>query len=720
MVLGLVIVTVVMRLWDAPFHVPFNSAGDGILNLVGAKGMIDHGWFFTNHQLSAPVGQEAYDYSAFDGDTLQLIGWKILTLGTSDPVLVVNAYFVSGFAVVSGATFLVTRALGFSRPAALLGSALFTALPYHFDRGASHLFLGDYFAVPAACWLMLTTLTGRPILAPVEGATGWRRWRSWRTAAVVVACVVAGGSTLYYAVFTVLFVGLCAVLRAVTARSWRAGVPGILVAVAVGVVFIVSISPALVYQHEHGRDTGVAARLPLESELYSTSLTQLLLPIQGHRISAFAKLTARHDAGAPVSGEVGQHVGLLLALSFLGLLLLAAARLLRGPPAVLSERAKLASAAAVGAVLTFLWATFGGFSALFAYIVSPQIRAWSRLTPFIAFFALVGLLTVVDLMRARITDGRGTGGRALAAVAVAALGLIGLLDQTSKGDVPSYAAARASWTNNARFVHAIEASVPKGSMILQLPFHQFPETGPVNGMGDYDLFTGYVHSRDLSWSFGGMKGRPEDWTTSAAGQPLPSVLRAAVAAGFAGVYIDRAAYADHGVAVERTVKRVLGDTTAVTGDDAGRLVFYSAAPLAAQERQRLSAAQRGALADALIHPISLSYTAGAYGQETAADGGPFHWLSNDATLPLQNPEGPRPTVLSARASATGGTMTVTVPGRAPKTYNLAKGIQKISIPFTVPAGSSQIRIRSTAPRQPGDPRDLHVQLIGARLVPAAS
>ena len=61
------------------------------------------------------------------------------------------------------------------------------------------------------------------------------------------------------------------------------------------------------------------------------------------------------------------------------------------------ERWRLQGAAAAAALTSLLIATTGGFSLLFAHLVSPQLRVWARLHVFIAFFALVGIAALLDL-----------------------------------------------------------------------------------------------------------------------------------------------------------------------------------------------------------------------------------------------------------------------------------------------------------------------------------
>ena len=69
-------------------------------------------------------------------------------------------------------------------------------------------------------------------------------------------------------------------------------------------------------------------------------------------------------------------------------------------------------------------------------------------------------------------------------------------------------------------------------------------------MVDYDQVHPYLHSDELRWSYGAMKGRPED-----VGDDVESPSQAA-ALGFAGVAIDRFGYADNGAAVEGAAPQV--------------------------------------------------------------------------------------------------------------------------------------------------------------------
>lgn len=723
MALGLIVAVVVLKLWDASAHVPIVPDGDGMLNMMGLKGMIDHGWIMSNPSIGAPTGQHLYDFAGFDGDGVPLLMLRIMAFGTSDPALLMNAFFILGFPMVAGVAYAVLRGLGISRPVALVGGVVYTALPYHFFRGEGHLYLGNYFMVPAACWLIVRSLLGDPLITRRPEAGGrLRRLLTPVTIGTVLAVIAVGGATLYYVVFTVLLVGSAALVRGVAGGSPKQALPGLAICVALGVLLILDISPGLIYQHQNGPNPAAATRLAYESEIYSGSLIQTVLPIPGHRIGAFARLQSRFQATTLTHGEVGVQIGIVLSLSLLCLLVTLMARAVAGRPPV-TPRARLAGAAGAGLLIAFLFATFGGLGSLMATLVSPQIRGWNRLTPFIAFFALIGLVLALEVVMARLRardDARGArSGRAIPVLIAVLVGVVALWDQTSSYYVPPYKLLAANWRSDARFVNTMEHTLPKDAMVLQLPLHVFPESPGEGFMLDYDLFKGYVHSTDLRWSYGAMKGRPEDWTTPARDKPLPDVLRAAVAAGFVGVYVDRHGYSDYGKAIEAQLQKVLGVSAPALVSEDGRLSYFDASKLAAAEKAELTPAQRTDLGDSVVHPVATTYEGGLGASET--DGKThWNWLGATGDVALDNPvDEPRAMRLTTTA-ASGATsvLRITVPGRPAEVVRFSRERTKVDIRFTAPPGKSKISFAVDGPDlSASDPRDLRAQLFKLTVVP---
>lgn len=196
----------VLQLWHANPRVPFAYAGDANLNSAIIKGIIETGWYQGIPSLGAPAGYEMYDFP-LGGDNLQFVLLKGLTFLSEDWALVLNAYYLLTFALVSAISYLVFRCLGLARGLSLGLATVFSLLPYHFIPGEGHLLLSGYFVVPLGALLVLTVFSGGFPRLPAGGViTTVRAWRSWAPPAAL--CVVIGTGGGYYAFFTVLLLGV--------------------------------------------------------------------------------------------------------------------------------------------------------------------------------------------------------------------------------------------------------------------------------------------------------------------------------------------------------------------------------------------------------------------------------------------------------------------------------------------------------------------------------
>ncbi len=209
---------------------------------------------------------------------------------------------------------------------------------------------------------------------------------------------------------------------------------------------------------------------------------------------------------------------------------------------------------------------------------------------------------------------------------------------------------------------------PAGTNVLQLPYMSYPEHGSVVGVGDYDLFKGYLHSKGLRWTYGAVEGRPTDWLAQHQGLAPEQLAAAAAAAGFGAVYVDRAGYADGGAAVTGALGALAGPQNSGLSADK-RLQFFDLRPAAARLTRQTTPAERSQIRDALLYPVVVGFGAGVSYQEMAGPT-PYRWAAADARLTLENPlEGSR-TVHVAADLFGGG------PGRS-------------TVKLTLPDGSSR-------------------------------
>jgi hypothetical protein len=568
------IAIIVLQLWRANLRVPFYTGGDATLALAIIKGILEHGWYLTNSSLGAPSGQHLYDYPVFSGDSLYLLIVKVIAIPFGNPAAIENLFFVLCFPLIAVSAYATLRVLGISIGSAIACAVLFTLLPYHFYDGEGHLFQGAYFTVPLGCWLVIAVLSGKALFAPRAGGHGVWRYLSWRTGATVLACVVMGSSDNYYAAFTASLVLLAAALAFLATRSFRGLASGATVAALVLATVALNGLPTLIYRAQHGGDPVVGQRKPKESDEYALSLADLVLPIAGDRIGALSRLAKnyRATATAPIGEGHSTNLGLI---GTLGLLCVAIAFVARG---LRADRLRFADPryayAALGAGLAFLIGTVGGLGAIFAYIVSPQLRAWNRISVFIAFFALLGAGLALDALGRRI--GSGTRRRRWGfAACLAAVLAVGVLDQTRSSAPLPYKAQEAGYVTDAHFVEAVQRQLPAGAEVFQLPYVPFPENPRVHRMEDYAELIGYLHSTRLRWSYGQLKGPPSKWEAALVRRPPARMLAELSALGFKGIYLDTFGYADRGAALIAKLTRALGVKPLVSSD--GRLYFFNMA-----------------------------------------------------------------------------------------------------------------------------------------------
>jgi phosphoglycerol transferase len=218
----------------------------------------------------------------------------------------------------------------------------------------------------------------------------------------------------------------------------------------------------------------------------------------------------------------------------------------------------------------------GGLGPLSNLFISDRIRAWNRISIFIAYFAFAAVALMFDRLDTGFMRPRGWRWGALA-VAVA-LVAFGAWDQTSPSFRPPYEEMAARQRNVEEFVARIDAALPTGAMVYQIPYTAFPESPPVNGMQDYDHFKAYLATPkdSLRWSYGAMKARDVDlWQRALASTDTATMLGQIQSAGFAGLWVDRAGYTDNGSEVEAAVARLTGSAPIVSRD--GRYAFFSLA-----------------------------------------------------------------------------------------------------------------------------------------------
>jgi phosphoglycerol transferase len=517
-------------------------------------------------------------------------------------------------------------------------------------------------------------------------------------------CVILGSSGIYYAYFTIVLLAVASLYRIVEQRSIRRTGSAAILALTIVAAIAVNLMPNLLHFFADGRNPEVAARAPFEAEIYSLKMTQLVLPVTGHRIPWLAGFKAAYNGTplrTPISEGDGAALGACFAAGF-GFLLLT---LITGYPG--SRHRALIQRLGRLNLCAFLLGTLGGVGSILAWTISPEIRAYARMGIFISFFAAMAVAAVLDEIRHRwVRPGlyswmfRG----ALAAILVA-----GILDQTTSANVPLYQHASEQYHNDAEFAARAEGLLPHGAMILQLPFVGFPEYTPPRAMAPYDHLRPYLHSVSLRWSYGAMKGRFWDaWQSDLLSRPIEDVLEAAAVAGFGGLYIDRNGYADRGAAIQTSLRSA--GLTSIESPN-GRLWIYDIRPYAARLRAEYGPREWALARDAVLDPLVLrwlpqcSSLAGTAGRN-------WRWCGSHAGLMVENASGHarRIEIYGALDAAAAGECNVRMGGPGwTETFPVSNTtLAALRHTLEVPPGTSVFRLISDCPRllSTADPRVL--------------
>jgi phosphoglycerol transferase len=502
----------------------------------------------------------------------------------------------------------------------------------------------------------------------------------------VVFCVAVASTGIYYAAFTVLLLAGAALI-ALVARVGRAAVSGDLICLAlILAVVLLDLSPSIAYRWANGVNPA-SERQPRESELFALKFSDLVFPVDLHRLEPLARFVADYKAASPIRSEP-MALGPVAAAGFVALLLVGLVVLVgrparAGPPVVRQ--------AAAATLLAFLIGTVGGISTVIALLVTPQLRAWNRISIFIAFFGFLAVAVALGALGRRLGT-HPLRRAAFAAVLVVVL-VFGLWNQVTYNHVPPYELA-SSYAADHRFFREVDRRLPPDAEVFQLPYVAFPESRKLVNLYENDLLRGYLHTEDLRWSGGATKGRPEDWVDDLAGLPTATVLDAAAAAGFAGLVVDRYGYADRAAALESELRGRLGSEPFVSRD--GRHSFFDLRAYAKRVAVAHSPQELADFRRAVLRPLRLE-RAGFIPLERSGRLWAAWADSPNAELRIVNEaDTSRSAVFKATIDRVGGIpaeVVVSFPRAAPVTYRTPAPIRR---ELSLPPGVTVVRFSTAA------------------------
>jgi phosphoglycerol transferase len=318
------------------------------------------------------------------------------------------------------------------------------------------------------------------------------------------------------------------------------------------------------------------------------------------------------------------------AIGAVGFLLLLAIVVFRIPCGLRDEQLAVAASMTLAALLL---ATVGGLGSLFNVFVTPAIRVYSRIVVFIAWFALLAVGILLTRLRRHLL---ARGHRRVLDAGLVLLLCVGVGDQAStSGFVRRYAADDETFWRDRAFVARVEATMPAGAMVFQLPYIDFPVDGGRERMQVYDQARPFLHSRSLRWSWGALIGENGDWGRAAARLAPEALLRRLALAGFSGIWLDRFGYADSGAAIEGAITTLTGAAPIISPD--GRYAFMDIQDFARGVVAAFGDEYR-AMRQRTLAPVTVRWREGCYTEERNADRA-WRWCRRHPRLEIRNPLG---------------------------------------------------------------------------------
>ncbi|GAA0083787.1 hypothetical protein UT300007_02260 [Clostridium sp. CTA-7] len=510
------------------------------------KGLIDNNSMIVNKFIGYPSYLSSLETPM--SDWLHILIARCITLFTNDYGLALNIFYLLTFPLTTITSLTVLLKLKISSFPSIIGSLLYTFIPYHFMRGENHIFLSAYYIVPLAIMLIIMIATEEDVFFSLKGDRYKFEFWNLRTCAIAILSLLIASSGVYYAYFSCFFLVLAGIIASFRVNNIRKFLSSIIIVFMIVLGCFINLVPHILYNANDGEKVSSVERSSTESEIYGLKIAQLLLPVTGHRINYLENKKDLYEQRAPLVNENGTaalgiigSIGFLISLAYI----------------YIDRNDKLIRNIGLLNLGAVLLATIGGFSTIVAFLLTDMIRSYNRISVFISFFSIIVVVHLLDKIYKKFENNR----KIMFILGILVIS-IGIYDQTSPRFIPKYNEISLEYNEDAKFINTIEKNTELGSKILQLPYIPFPEEPSLFKMEYYDMLKPYLHSKQLYWSYGSIKGKQNDLWLKEVSQKSPEELVEDISnKGFNGIFIDKFGYEN-----EEELKNIINRISNIGGN----------------------------------------------------------------------------------------------------------------------------------------------------------
>jgi phosphoglycerol transferase len=504
-------------------------AGDGLTYYATAKGFVDGLDGIVNPYLGAPHGLSIFAIPSLDFIYLGSIA--LVASISQNGVFAVNFLFYLGFGLAFTSSFWVLKKRSSPKLLNVILSLSFAFIPEHWSR-QGHLALSMYWTIPLSVYFCI--LLGTNAFEKRYQKTTNKKKELFTIFLILIFLTFQGS---YYSFFTLFFAGSVLILNVISSRKIHKVSVSIFLA---QVLFFLSATTIMArISISQGTNLAIFQRATWESILYGGHLPYLFLPWPGSGIPGTSRIQAVLVNAYPGSNENQIWSATLISLISVAIFSSAILNISRGK--VISKKNAVELQIYQMFFLGFFLYISGGIGFLIA-VIEPQLRAWNRVSFFLAFLAIVWLVEQVPRIKS-ITKSIPYISKRISLIEPVTyfllLSLV-LVDQFPIGLKIQPLSYRQNQEELRFFSATLDNYLPKDCVVMQIPAAKFPEMPPIEKMADYDLLYPYLFTKNLKFTYGSIKGSEHsNWQELLPKSYSTSFIELLAANSFCGLMWDR-------------------------------------------------------------------------------------------------------------------------------------------------------------------------------------
>jgi phosphoglycerol transferase len=507
-------------------------AGDGLTNYATAKGFVDGLSGIVNYNLGAPHGLSIFSVPSLD--IIYLGSISLVAVIAQNGIFAVNFIFYLGFGLAFASSFWVLKKRSSPKLLNLILSLSFAFIPEHWSR-QGHVALSMYWTIPLSVYFCI--LLGTNAFEKKYQKTKNQRGKLNELFKLFLLLIFLTFQGSYYSFFTLFFAGSVLVLNIISSKKIYKLSLGIFFA---QVLFFLSATTILAkIATSQGTNLSVFQRATWESILYGGQLPYLFLPWPGSGIPGTSRIQAVLTNAYQGSNEFQIWSATLISLISIAIFCCAILNISRGK--LLAKKNTVELQIYQMFFLGFFLYISGGIGFLIA-VIEPQLRAWNRVSFFLAFLAIIWLVEQVPKIKL-ITNSIPFVSKRIALIEPVTyfllLSLV-LVDQFPIG-LKIQPLSYRQYQEEVRFFSAtLDNYLPKDCVVMQIPAAKYPEMPPIEKMADYDLLYPYLFTKNIKFTYGSIKGSEQsNWQELLPKSYSISFIELLAANNFCGLMWDR-------------------------------------------------------------------------------------------------------------------------------------------------------------------------------------